>query len=199
MALMEQVPELVGDSVQEVKAWCRSVADLLGGGWHADDSFGEFGDLSIEASERLNRYMDMARLASRTWKDPDFLYSLAGEGGRFIAEEEWPGFEIDVSVPAAERTGYQIWRGQPDPTIVVEDMDRFFAVSFPGEGPLSARRAVVAEIEGAEFDLSSVYRRGDYIDTAAAVRISEQVEVSGIGEVEAVIGEFLRVGRGQRL
>lgn len=181
---LEAIPDLAATDVMSAKAWFRSLSDL-GLTFHADDDVGDIlgrdGEplLSEAAAAKVDETMDRLHRAARGWTDPDFIYSLAGEG-RFATEADYPGFVLDRSIPDASRLGYVSIPGQDLPTVVMEDMGEFVALQFgPREGKLSEATAFrVVPTRGVRF--------GDnpYVDVSGAELLFDEArEAASIEEL----------------
>lgn len=153
-----QIPDLTGTDVMSARAWIKEV--FLAGvtpGHHADDTIEADCEmdngkaLTTEAAKKLNKARLALCKASASWIDPEFIYSLFGEM-KFMVEERYPGFIMDVAIIDASRTGYVSPPGQEHPTILVENVSRFFAIQIFPIGKLSdATKITIMPTEGVEF------------------------------------------------
>lgn len=139
---VKDIPDLASTDVLSAKEWFKALSDL-GLTFHADDPVDDFtGDggeplLASAAAAKVNATMRRLHAAAANWTDPEFIYSLAGEG-RFAVEADYPGFVMDRSIPDASRLGYVSVPGQDLPTVIMEDMGEFVAVQFgPWDGKLT--------------------------------------------------------------
>lgn len=170
----EAIPDLKSTDVLAAKSWFEKLSGL-GLTFHADDSVegipGPDGEplLSDEAARKVDATMSVLHEAARGWSDPDFIYSLAGEG-RFALEADYPGFVIDKSIPDASRLGYVSVPGEELPTVIVEDMGEFVALQFgPAEGKLSEATVFRAvPVNGVRFGGDS------YVDVSGAELLLEE-------------------------
>jgi len=191
MITEEKIPTLEGTDVLSAKKWFAELFAAGFGGFHADDPLvGEHPDvLDNAAARKAQAIIDRIRSATKGWPDPEFIYSLAAEGG-FKIEADYPGFVVDRSIPAADRTGYVSVAGQKLPTLIVEENGTFALLRFsPGRGRLSECAVIeVVPVLGASFRADNPDQ--PYIDPSAmAVLEDEAVRVASFEQLDDAITE----------
>jgi len=182
---VSRIPDVEGTDLASARRWFATLASM-GARFHADDP-ADTATFTPEAADKVNAAMARLHEGCKAWPDPGFIYDLAGEG-RFKVEDDYPGFLLDASIPAAARTGYSSMPGQDYPTLAVEELSRFVAVQvLQREGPLSAcRRFRAVPLEGAFFEPGGP----SYIDTAGATLLTDlAVEADSLADLEDAIVE----------
>lgn len=189
---IDAIPDLAEEDVMSAKKWFEAIA-VLGMQFHADDPVDDFIDengrpaFTAAAAAKVNETMQRLHSACWSWPDPEFIYSLAGEG-TFGVEKDYPGFIIDCSIPEASRLGYVSVPGQDLPTVVVEDMSEFVAVQVsPATGKLSEATSFrVVPLSGVRFSDGGVDVSG------IGLRHQEAVVTSSLAKLQDAIQEVIQ-------
>lgn len=196
--MLEHRPQLADASPRAAREWFAAIIAQIGGGWHPDDhpstimsvSDGRW-VFSPDDVPYVSVVIKEIRNASRSWPDPDLLYTIAAQAA-FDAETLWPGFVVDMSVPGCLGTGY-VSAPLENPNFLIEDGGEVFAVEFPGETRPMSRydEILVTPLDGAVFAGECFHVAGATPDLTRSVTVSSPSKVGdAVSEILAARAEF---------
>jgi hypothetical protein len=185
--MIGRVPELPDTSVPSLQAWFKAIHAWTGGGWHADDPATDLAVFTNEEGVYVERCMEEIRAAAAAWPDPDYLYTLCGDGPA-RADSVWPGFVLDAHLDSA-RIGNPSFEGREYPNVVMEDGGVFFMIEFREKTGFATAHDEfrIMEVDGARFGVN-----GRYVDLSEAAPVEETaVTFHDLSDVDRIVNSRL--------